>query len=147
MVWLEAESRFIELPVQSVEDLGSNVYRVLLNGEPLEMFTGLRVSPFIARHALISAAIEAYFDSLGPGDLFDIAVDRRGERCVRFVPIEDEFHYRAGSVLANEVSEALGSTSADTVLAAISKTVPSYPSNLVLGPNMLTAGKASVFSV
>lgn len=153
MVWAPDYSEFIPLGVSSVQDLGGNQYRVLLSATPTSFsgpFTlaiGHFVSPAVARHTLVSNAVEEYFDSLGPGDLFDTSTDPRGNRCVRFPRTNEEYPYRAGAVLATRIIEALGGSSADGTLASMSYTTPGYPTNITDGPYMLTIASVGVYAL
>jgi hypothetical protein len=146
MLWNEARSEFDVLSVDSVEDLGSNDYRVVLTAPPESgsgVTVGQIVSPAAARNAVVAGAIEDYFDDLGPGDLFDVTTDPRGGRCVRFPSVLEEYPFRAGAVVATRVLEALGGT--DATLESISQTTPTYPANLALGPNMLVLGTVGIY--
>lgn len=148
MLWNESRSEFDLLAVDSVEDLGSNDYRVVLTAPPSSgsgVSVGQIVSPGVARRAVIAEAIGDYFDSLGPGDLFDVEADPRGGRCVRFPSVLEEYPFRAGAVVATRVIEALGGSVADATLESISATAPTYPSNLALGPNMLILGTVGIY--
>jgi hypothetical protein len=110
---------------------------------------GQRVSPALkdTRAAVVQEAITAYFDGLGPGELYDLDQDVRGGRGGRFPSAVEERPFRAGSVLAIRVIEALGGSSADGELADISQTIPSYPTNLMLGPNMLVCGHVGLYEI
>ena len=146
MVWNKATSAFEALPVASITDQGSNVYRVVLTEPPSAVLTvGMRVSPDMGRRAVVAQAVSDYFDELGPGELFDLTMDPRGGRCERFPPAAEERPFRAGGVIATRVSEALGGSAADTTLDSISKTVPSYPTDLMDGPYMLVPGDTGVY--
>ena len=150
MLWNKLLSQFESASVASITDLGGSSFHVLLNGSPTNgIAVGQRVCPAMldARHAVVSQAIRDYFDGLGPGELFDLANDTRGGRCVRFVPAVEEHPYRAGATVATRVIEALGGSSADGELASISQTVPSYPTNLMLGPNMLVCGHVGLYEI
>jgi Baseplate J-like protein len=152
MLWDLGRSAFVALSVAEVQDLGGSLFRVVLSSPPdggVGVEVGQRVSPALAqaRANIVAQAIRDYFDSLGPGELFDLDADSRGGRCVRFVPATEELPYRAGSLVATRVIEALGGTSADGELASISQTVPTYPTNLMLGPNMLVCGHVGLYGI
>jgi hypothetical protein len=150
MLWNRAASQFVSCAMTSVQDLTGSVYRILLAAPPAGgVSVGQRVSPAMAasRHAIVSRAIESYFDELGPGELFDLPSDVRGGRCVRFVSAIEEKPFRAGAIVATRVIEALGGSAADGALASISQTVPTYPSNLMAGPNMLVCGHVGVYEI
>lgn len=147
MLWDEARSRFLPLSITTITDLGGNVFRVQLSAPvAMTVAVGTRVSPLLARHALVSAALQEYFDELGPGDLFDTSTDPRGTRCVRFPRVIDERGYRVGAVGATRVMEALGGSAADAV-AAFSVTTPTYPVSVSDGPKMLTLGAVGVYAL
>lgn len=158
MIWDDDRSRFSMLPVASVEDLGGNQYRVILSSTPgtdlpgadipgnqFQLQAGQLISPATVRHEVIALAIEEYFDELGPGQLFDVESDSRGGRCIRFPDVADERGFRAGSVVASRVIEALGGSAANSVLERISKTEPSYPATIMDGPHQLTLGKVGIY--
>lgn len=146
MVWNESESEFEKLAVSSIEDLGSNVYQVLLSAPAsFTLATGQLVSPDMSRRTVVHDAITAYFDELGPGLLFDVNADPRGGRCVRFPRVTEEYFFRAGAIVASRIIEALGGAAADGTLASMSLTEPTFPTNLADGPNLLVAGAVAVF--
>lgn len=149
MVWDEARSEFVELAISSVEDLGSNVFRILLSAAPATMTLAVNqiVSPLVPRHAIVSEALTDYFDELGPGDLFDVTTDPRGARGLRFPDVSEERPFRAGAVAATRVIEALGGSASDATLDSISLTEPSYPTDLTDGPNMLVPGTVGVYTL
>lgn len=150
MIWDAAASRFRVLPMQSVQDLGGNTYRVLLTAPPPGgVAGGQRISPAMnqVRANIVAKAVSDYFDTLGPGELFDLSADTRGGRCVRFPSTAEDKPSRAGAVVATRVIEALGGASADGVLASMSLTQPSYPTNLMLGPNMIVCGHVGVYEL
>lgn len=149
MIWDDTVSRFVKLNVDSVEHLGGTLYEVTLLGIPDDFppTVGMFVSPDMSRRDSVSGAVENYFDKLGPGNLFDPDTDVRGARCVRFPEFADEFPFRAGSTVTTRITEALGGTGADAVLEDISQTEPSYPSDLMDGPNMLTLGKLGIYEI
>jgi hypothetical protein len=148
MLWNEAKTEWQALSVSSVQDLGGNAYRVLLSSPPnFTIAVNQFVSPDVARRAIVSATIQEYFDQLGPGELFDTSIDPRGGRCVRFPFATEERPYRAGAVIASRIIESLSGSSADGVLASMSATVPTYPTNLTLGPNMLVPGQVGIYEL
>lgn len=149
MLWDANRTRFVEVPAASVEDLGSNEFLVTLT-VPFEGFVveaGQVVSPDTTRRDVIAEALRNYFDELGPGQLFDIDNDPRGGRCVRFPDVTEEYSFRAGTTVATRVIEALGGSAANATLEAISRTEPSYPADLLDGPNQLVLGKVGVYAL
>lgn len=146
MVWDEDDSEFEELAVSSVEDLGANSYRVVLSAPAtFTIANGDVISPDIGRRALIAQAIVDYFDELGPGNLFDVDTDPRGARCLRFPRTSEERPFKAGAVVATRVMDSLGGAHADALLASISATEPTYPTDLMTGPRMLVCGTVGVY--
>jgi hypothetical protein len=146
MVWNPGASEWEKLAIASVEDLGSNVYRVLLSAPAsFDLAIGQIVSPDMVRRAVVQGAVTEYFDELGPGNLFDLNADARGARCVRFPRAVEERPFRAGAVLAARMIEALGGSASDATLASMSLTEPTYPTDLSLGPKMLVAGTAGIY--
>ncbi len=152
MVWDKSRTEWIPLSVASVQDLGANVYKVTLSsapvnsaGAPFTLALGQLVSPELLFRTIAQEAIVEYFDELGPGDLFNGATDPRGQRCVRFPRSGEEWPYRATAELATRIANALGFSAANASLASMSPTTPSYPTNIVLGPNILVPGDAAVY--
>src|SRR5262249_15137336 len=147
MIWNQALSAFESLAVSSVQDLGSNQYRVMLSSPPTAtVATGVIISPDMRRRAIVSQAVSDYFDELGPGDFFDIDTDPRGSRTIRF-PFTDEIPTRAGALVASRVTDALGGAGSDVELASISQTAPTFPTFYTDGPNMLVPGKLGVYRI
>ncbi len=153
MLWNKDVSAWVELPIQSITDLGDGLnpgtlFAVVLTA-PLSFTvqSGMWVSPATPRAKIIAKAMEQYFDELGPGDFFDVDADARGARCQRFPSYVEEWPFRAGATIATRVLEALGGVSADGALDSISKTEPGFQASLQLGPKMLTLGKAAIYEI
>jgi hypothetical protein len=119
-LWNQATSQFVPVIATSIQDLTGGLYEVTHQTPGLTVTTGQWVSPFIARGALIAEALTGYFDALGPGELFNLETDTRGQRARRFPSANEEWPYRAGATAVTAVLEALGSTSLDGALAYIS---------------------------
>lgn len=150
MLWRPDVMAFAVCAAATVTDLGGSLFSVVLPSPPAGGVTiGQRVSPSMseARSTIVATTIRDYFDSLGPGELFDTANDSRGGRCVRVPAVTEERPFRAGSLVATRVIEALGGSAADGVLADISQTVPTYPTNLMNGPNMLVCGHVGIYDL
>ncbi len=149
MWWNAATSKFVELDVSEVEQTGATTYKVTLATADDDLTVFSVVSPMIARHAIVSAMVEEYFDELGPGDLFDVATDPRGSRCRRFPDTLDAFPSRAGGVLAVRIMEALGSSASDAVVPAGFPTtaIPTYPTDVEDGPSLLTIDNVGVYQL
>ncbi len=144
MLWNPATSRFVHVNVVSMTDLGGNSFYCVCTDPGFPLASGLIVSPDIGLSDTIATAVETYFDSLGPGPLFDADSDARAARCVRFPSASEERPFRAGQLVATRVIEALGGTSSDAT-AALDRTSPDFPTDLTLGPNMLTLGTCGIY--
>lgn len=149
------------LEVASITDPtpgGSTIrtFTIVLSAEPL-MFDAAgaprttpvievddRLSPFTDRVGIIADAMEAYFDSLGPGEVVTPS-DARSVRAARQPRPADKFPIRAGQALIGAVLDALGGTAADGELTFISRNEPDRPTNLTDGPFMITFGDSNVF--
>ena len=148
MVWDVPTSRFEVLNVGTVEDLGGGVYRVILGSAPAHTLAlGDWISPAMARHAIVAESAEAYFDSLGPGELVDLDADVLAVRAFRRPSPNEERPSRAGQQITTFLREGLGGTASEALLASISETTPDLPSDPIDGPSMITLGKFSVYDV
>lgn len=146
MVWDEAASRFVSMLVSSVTKLGANDYQVQLTTAPsVTIATGMVVSPDTARRLLVAETIEAYFDSLGAGEVVNLDTDTRGHRCARYPDPTLERPQRAGSVLTAWLQDAFGLALTDSLLHSISETSPGIPVDANDGPEMLTLGSVGVY--
>jgi hypothetical protein len=148
MIWDVPSSRFESLNVDTIEDLGAGVYRVLLLSPPAHTLTvGDWISPDMARRVTLAESAESYFDALGPGELIDLDTSSLAVRAFRRPSPDEERPYRAGSTLLTFLREGLGASLSDSQLAAISETVPDVPVDPIDGPNMLTLGKFAVYDL
>lgn len=148
MVWDVASSRFEALNVDTVEDLGAGVYRVILLSAPTHTLAlGDWISPAMTRRDSLAEAAESYFDSLGPGELVELETSSLAVRAFRRPSPNEERPYRAGATLLTFLREGLGASLADSSLASISDTVPDVPADPIDGPNMLTLGKFAVYDL
>ncbi len=146
MVWDPDEATFVELSVNTVEDLGAGVYRVLLNAPPAKTLAlNDYVSPLTQRRDTLVAGVVSYFDSLGPGEVVNTAADPRGAFAFRRPRPNEEFPSRAGQSVITFVSEALGSALADATLDRISVTTPTVPSDPGDGPELIILSKLAVY--
>ncbi len=146
MVWDADESRFVELSVTTVEDLGAGVYAVVLGVEPTKTLAiGDWISPHMVRRDALVTGVNAYFDSLGPGEVIDLANDERSVRAFRNPVPSEEYPSRAGQSVLTFLGEALGTPVSDSTLASISLSTPSVPSDPILGPNLIVAGQFGVY--
>jgi hypothetical protein len=136
------------LNVTSVEDLTGGVYRVLLGSAPDHTLTlGDYISPAMSRHQLVATSAEAYFDSLGPGELVDLDTDVLAVRAFRRPSPTEERPSRAGQQITTFIREGLGGTTSEALLASISETTPDVPADPIDGPSMITLGKFAVYDV
>jgi len=149
MVWDVSLSSFVALAVQTVTDLGAGVYRVQLAAPPSghTLAVGDWISPDMARRAELSAAVTGYFDSLGPGEIIDLASDDRAGRAYRNPVPNEEYPSRAGQSIVTAITESLGSPIGDATLSSISLATPSVPSDPVLGPNLIVCGKFAAYNL
>lgn len=149
MVWDVPSSTFLPLPVLLVTDLGASVYRVQLTA-PLDgktLAVGDWVSPDMTRRATLAAGVTEYFDGLGPGEVVPLSTDERGGRAYRNPIPSETYPARAGQSIINTLTEALGSPLSDATLASISANTPSVPSDPIVGPSLLVAGKFAVYAL
>ena len=146
MVWDVPTSAFIALTVTTVTDLGAGVYRVQLAAPPSghTLALGDWVSPDMTRRDDLAAAVTAYFDSLGPGEVVG-SLDERWSRAFRNPVPNEERPQRAGQSIVSTITEALGAPVGDAQLAAISVSTPSVPADPMSGPNLIVAGKFATY--
>jgi uncharacterized phage protein gp47/JayE len=146
MVWNAATSRFVQLAVSSVTLFAGLTYDVVLSTAPAVTLTvGQYLSPDSARRDLIAQTIESYFDSLGPGEVLNLAIDTRGHRAFRFPLPNEEFPQRAGAGLLSQLQDGLGAALADSSLDSISVSLPTVPTDPVLGPRLITIGNIAIY--
>lgn len=148
MVWDEASSSFEELDVDVITPIGGDIYEIELTAPAATtLVVGMHVSPFTERRAAIQQAITAYFDSLGPGELVDLATDFRGTRAFRHPIPSEERPQRVGHPLVITIADALGAALSDASVISLSPETPTVPSDPVTGPRMLVAGEFGVYSL
>jgi len=146
MIWDTVLSKFERLNVQSVTAAGGGLYDILLtSAAATTIATGVRVSPDSARRIELGQAIEKYFDSLGPGELVDLATDPRAPRAFRRPRPEQEDTYQAGVDIIEFFRQALGGALAHGVIHTLSPTTPSIPATASTGPNMLVPNQIAVY--
>lgn len=149
MIWDVTSSRFEVLVVNTVQDLGAGVYRVLLSSPPSHTIAvGDWISPaMLARRTPLAEAAEGYFDSLGPGEVVNLSTNSLAHRAFRRPPPSEEYPARAGQSLITFIAEALGASSADATLASLTVSTPSLPTDPVDGPRRVTLGKFAVYDL
>ena len=97
MVWDDTDSILEALVVASVANPGGDTRRITLSSAPATTLAlGLKVSPDMARRDVLAAAVVAYFDELGPGEVIDLATDARAARAFRNPEPTEERPSRAG---------------------------------------------------
>jgi hypothetical protein len=146
MVWDETNSAFVELDVKTVTDSGLSV-EVELNAAPTTyvVATGDILSPYTDREAIVSSALTAYFDELGPGEVVDLDTDPRAARAFRYPPPSQQFPSRAGELVISRLIDALGGVAPDASLPSISRNEPDLPGDIVDGPNIVTLGEVGIY--
>jgi hypothetical protein len=145
MVWNDATSEFEQLQVASVVSAGGSSYTVVLAAAPTKtLAVGDYVSPYAARADLIAQTIGAYFDSLGPGEVVDLATDLRAHRAARFPDPSEEFPPRAGANVTSWLQDVFGAALGDSTLDAMSQHLPAVPSSPEAGPRLLVLGRVSL---
>lgn len=151
MVWDDASSTFEELAVTSVALDSGTTYDVVLTQAPTKtLAVGDYISPYSSRAELLSTTIDAYFKSLGPGEVIDVSsssTDSRRSRAYRFPKPNEEYPQRAGTNILTFLQDALGAGLSDSIVQANSVSTPSLPTDPVDGPNMIVAGKIGVYSL
>jgi hypothetical protein len=153
IIWDETTSRFVELSVQDVT-VAAGIATVNLTQQPdspeptVGLFTlaiGQRISPATVQDQTIAISFEEFFDSLGPGEVVDLATSALGARGFRFPEPSDSFPERAGQIIIPFLVDALGGVASSANLDSISDEEPSLPGSISDGPNMVTLGKVSIY--
>lgn len=148
MVWDATISRYEALHVQSVTLVAGLVYHVVLSAPPATTIAvGSYISPENAQLDVIGETTEAYFDTLGPGEVVDLQQSFVGARAQRFPSPAEEFPQRAGSAFETMLDDALGSALSARDLPYVSVIVPPVPANPATGPGQLVAGRAAVYAL
>lgn len=146
MLWNRETSEFMAVSIKTITQTATHTYSVELNSNPgVSIEDGIPVCPATDRSPTISAAARSYFDSLGPGEIVDLSNSSDAVFLSRFPFSTDEWPYRAGGLLATRLIEALGGSSSDAELSAITKSAPSLPTDISKGPNMLTLDMLGVY--
>lgn len=148
MGWNAATSRFVVLSVNTVQDLGGGVYRVLLASAPgYTLALGDFISPGMQQSQadVLAASVESYFDSLGPGEVIDLSTNPLAVRAFRRPVPSEEWPQRAGSALQGFVSDGVGAAITDSAVTILSAATPAVPADPIDGPALLTLGKFGVY--
>mgnify|MGYP000113620918 CR=1 FL=1 len=148
MVWDATLSRFESLKVLSVVLFGGSVYTVTLNAAPTAtLAVGSWISPDAVQREVIGETIEAFFDTLGPGEVVPLTSSLVGTRAQRFPSPTEEYPQRAGTTLETYLDDALGAALGDRDLPYVSVATPPVPADPASGPAMLVAGRAAVYAL
>jgi hypothetical protein len=147
-LWDVTNSRFVELDVLSVVWQSANTHRITLNSPPagFTIATNQVLSPGNQKADTIAEAFQAYFDSLGPGELL-AETNPRYVRAKRFPYSDLEYPTRAGQSVIATLDDYLGGALSEGDLEYISKTTPTIPAVFAtaLGPNLLTLGRVGIY--
>ena len=147
MVWNRTTSRFERLNVTSVVPFGGGEYTVTLSqAASFAIAIGDYVSPDTERRDQIAVAVEAYFDTRGPGEVLDLNNDTRAHRAFRFPQPFEEWPQIAGSDIVTMLQDELGVALATANLISMSVTSPSLPTDPILGPSMITLHRLAVYA-
>lgn len=148
MVWNATISRYEALVVQAVTLISGLIYRVQLSAAPsTTLALGSYISPENAQLDVIGETTEAYFDTLGPGEVVDLEQSVVGARAQRFPSHAEEFPQRAGSAFETMLDDALGSALSARDMPYVSVLVPPVPTSPATGPGLLVAGRAAVYAL
>ncbi len=146
MVWDVARSRFVHLVVQSVATISPTVYELTLAAEPdVTLATGQYVSPGNKLAAGIAKGAQRYHDSLGPGEVVDLATSTLAHRAYRFPVPEEEWPSQAGTDIGTFLRDELGGASSNETVVSQSTTTPAVPTDPASGPRLLTLGRLAVY--
>lgn len=148
MVWDALTSTFESLSAPMVTDTGGGTYLVALGQPPDKTLAiGDWISPDMERRATLAAGAVQYFDSLGPGEVINLATDDRAVRAYRNPQPSEEAPARAGQGVLQYLSDALGAPASDAALASISLAQPTLPTDPVNGPKLLTLRRFAAYSL
>lgn len=150
MLWDDTRSRWEKLFVASTFHVGGGIYHVTLSQLPAKTLAlDDVVSPYTARAEALALAIEAFFDSLGPGQIVDVtplSADPRRPRAARFPPPNEEYPMEAGTDILTFIKDAFGTGITSLVLSSNTNPTPGLPTDPVNGPERIVAGKISVYA-
>lgn len=156
MVWNQFEtSRFATLAVFSVTSAGGTLYNVVLSSAPTDitLSAGQWVSPGTAQSDVIAETIEAYADSLGPGEVIPVG-DSRRHRAARFPPPAEEYPFRFGTGGVQAfLLDALGGSLSESVVESVSVSTPPLPvdgnaaPDPAQGPGLIVLGNVAVYDL
>ena len=146
MVWALERTRWEELRVTSITPAGVGLFDVVLSTAPTHtLATNDHISPLVRGAPLLGQGVERYFDSLGPGEVVNLASDPRAPRACRFIDPIERYPQRAGSAILTTLQNAVPGLISTGELLAISQTTPTIPIDPTTGPRMLVAGHVAVY--
>jgi hypothetical protein len=146
MWWNPDTSVFTRLQVSSVVAAGGpGQFDVTLSVGGDALPVGARISPYSGRHAELAKSIRDYFDSLGPGEVVDLANDIRGPIAFRRVEPSIRSSYYGGSAIQEYVKDALGSSLFRFALLEMTPSEPRVPVNVSEGPYLLVPRNVGVY--
>ena len=146
MVFAELTSRWERLAVTSVTGAGP-AYTVTLSRAPATtLVVGATVSPDTRRREVIAEAVEAYLDSLGPGEVVNLATSVLAHRALRFPLPADEYPDTAGAAVSLYLQEALGAALSGAVYETAASS-PVLPADPTLGPRLIVCGPIGLYPV
>jgi hypothetical protein len=145
MVFNALKTRWEKLAVSTVADLGGGAYQGNLSGAAsFTVAIGDWVSPDMDRRLTLAKAIEAYLDSLGPGEVVNLATDTRAHRAMRFPLPADESPSSAGPAISLYLQEALAGALSGAAYE-FDNEVPAVPSDPAVGPSLVVARRFGVY--
>jgi hypothetical protein len=146
MVWARSRSRWEELRTTSITPAGLGLFAVVLSSAPAHtLAVNDAVSPLVRGALPLAQGVERYFDSLGPGEVVNLATDPRAPRARRFVDPVERYPQRAGSAILTALQGAIPGLISSGELLAISQSTPTLPTDPASGPRLLVAGHVSVY--
>jgi len=146
MWWNAATSRFVALQVLSAQSAGGGTYTIVLSTPQPGIAVGDWISPTITPRDPLALAVETYFDSLGPGEVVDLASDTRSDRAARFPDQTEEATSQASLALLPYLIDALGVSPA-TAIPAYSVSTPPIPVRAADGPFKLVVGRVGAYPI
>jgi baseplate J-like protein len=147
MVWRKATSGFEKLSVANVSSPSANQYTITL-AAPIstsDLAIGDVLSPYTDRLAVAASAVQTHFDSLGPGEVINLATDLRAHRAYRYPRTSEEAPSKLTQSIVTTLIEVLGGTISFAELVQASLTAAPVPTSIASGPSLLTAGNIGIY--
>lgn len=147
MIWNKTKTRFEKLFVDSVADAGGGEFDVVLVQAPsFSPAINDIICPDTGLRTIIAEAAESYFDSLGPGELVNLATDPRAADAFRWPEPNESEPYVAGQSIGSFLFDALGSGTSSVSASFVSQTTPLVPLDLsTFGPGLITLNYFGVY--